>query len=183
MAVGAYPDIGGLGFPTRSPAVLSPRCYHTGGGGPVAGTVGTDTPAGTNQTPVATETYMAEIIVMHTCIVQGIAMKNGAVAGTDKLCAALLDGNGNVLAQSAAAGITASGTSAYQALVFGAPIQLRPGVYYVAVQTNGTTTRLAAHTVGKFGAGKATGTTFGTFTGLTPPVTFTTALGPMASLY
>ncbi len=151
----------------------------------VGGVVGTDVPAGNDTTPVATTTYLAEVIVGHTCLVTGIAVKNGSVAGTDKLCVALLDVNGNVLAQSDPAGVTASGTSAYQRLPFLTPgaIQIRPGVYYVAQQANGTTTRLCTFHVGSFGTGSILSGTFGVFVAAAPPVTFTADKGPMAQLY
>jgi hypothetical protein len=166
----AFPKLRPAGFAAPLPASVSPRCYHTGGTGPIAGTCGTTLSAGDNTTPSATETYMCELIVLHTCLVKGISFKNGNTVGTDKAAAALLDSQGNVLATSAVAGATTSGANSYQALDFAVPagpIQLTPGVYYVALQFNGT----------------ATGTTFGTFTGLTPPITFTASLGPMASLY
>lgn len=193
MATAAYPLLSPGGYPVRTPsASLSSRCYHTGGVGPIGGVVGTNTASGNDTAGANTMTFVTEILIMHTCLVSGIAVKNGSVAGTDKLCAALLDGAQNVLAQSDPAGATASGTSAYQALAFvGGPIQLRPGIYYVAEQANGTTTRIATHTVGAFGAKKTTAggsaNVFGKFdktnNPLTIPVTFTANEGAMASLY
>lgn len=179
----AYPNLKGL-FPNSSKGTLSPRMFHTGGVPyTAAATVGTDGWGGNNTTPVATETYFAELLVTHTCLVRGIAVKNGSAAATDKYVVALLDAAGTVLANSDTAGTVASGTSAYQAISFTNPIQLTPGTYYVALQANGTTTRFATHSLGKFGAGKQTGTVFGTLTALVPPVTFTTNLGPIASLF
>jgi hypothetical protein len=180
----AMPNLKPGGFQSPVKPSMSARLFHTGGAPYTAtATVGTDGWGGNNNTPVATETYFAEVLVTHTCLVRGIAVLNGSAAATDKYVAALLDVAGNVLANSAVAGITASGTSAYQALDFTAPIQLPPGPYYVALQANGTTTRFATHSKGKFGAGKQTSTVFGTLTGLVPPLTFTTNLGPIASLY
>jgi len=40
-----------------------------------------------------------------------------------------------------------------------------------------------SHVVGNFGAGKLTSQTYGAMPGATMPTTFTTALGPIASLY
>lgn len=180
----AYPNLNPAGFNSRIKASMSARMFHTGGVPySAAATIGTDGWGGNNNTPSATETYMAEVLVTHTCIVRGIAVLNGSAAATDKYVVGLLDAAGNVLANSDLAGTTASGTSAYQALSFTNPVQVPPGTYWVALQANGTTTRFATHTKGKFGAGKATGTTFGTLTGLTPPVTFTTNVGPIASLF
>ena len=180
----AHPALNPGGFLSRIKGSMSARLFHTGGVAyTAAATVGTDGWGGNNNTPSATETYMAEVLVTHTCLVTGIAVMNGSAAATDKYVAGILDAAGNVLGNTALAGTTASGTSAYQSIPLTAPIQLTPGTYWVALQANGTTTRFASHTKGKFGAGKATGTVFGTLTGLTPPLTFTASLGPIASLY
>jgi hypothetical protein len=50
-------------------------------------------------------------------------------------------------------------------------------------QFNNTSQRYRSHVVGNFGAAKLTGTTYGTYPTVTIPTTFTTALGPIASLY
>lgn len=159
-------------------ATVSPRLVHTGGVTIMAAADGTDT------TPSATETYVSEIFVPCNMTVTGIAVFNGSVAGTDKLCAILYDATGAAVAQSAAAGVTATGVDSFQRLPLTTPYAAKgPATYYVGCQANGTTTRLNTHTVGNFAAQKKTGETFGAATTLTIAGTFTTAVGIIASLY
>lgn len=164
------------GFPSTFQGSISPKaCCHTGGVAPAAAADFNDT------TPSATETYMAEVTVPFPCLVSGIAIFSGSV-WSDNFQAALLDANGSVLATTAS---TAGNTTAdtHQKVAVSTPVRVQPGTYFVALQINGTTSRFNSHIKGIFGAGKATGTTYGTFTGLTVPTTFTTALGPVATLY
>jgi hypothetical protein len=87
-----------------------------------------------------------------------------------------------VIAQSAST--AQSGTAALQAFAFTtAPTLKGPGVYYIGVQFDSTSARFRTHALGVAGASKKTGETYGTFTTITPPTTFTTALGPVGSLY
>lgn len=152
----------------------SPRCCHTGGN---PASVSTDF---TDSTPVVTEEYLAEVIVPFPTTVNGIALFNGSVASGNQI-AILRDYLGNVLGQSASTAM--SGTDAYQKHALIAPVRLDAGVYYVSSQVDNTTARLNNHTIGVFGAGKLTGQTYGTVVAATMPVTFTTALGRVATLY
>lgn len=153
----------------------SPRNCHTGG---VPATQTTD---GNDTTPSITETYIAEVFVPANCTVTGIAVLNGsAVAGNIK--AALHDSAGAVLGSSAST--AASGTDAYQKLDLSTPLAVvGPATYYVSQQCSSTSQRLNTHILGTFGASKKTGETYGTHTAITPPTSFTTAQGPIASLY
>jgi hypothetical protein len=156
----------------------APRCIHTGG------VTVTQTTDGNDTTPVITETYIAEVFVPANMSITGIAIFNGSAVGTDKLVAALYDSTGAVVANSALAGVTATGTDTFQRLPFTAPYSARgPATYYVGLQVNGTTYRFNSHIAGNFGASKKTTELFGTLTTITPPTTFTTAVGPIASLY
>lgn len=156
----------------------SPRCIHTGG------VTATQTTDGNNSTPVVTETYLAEVFIPANMSITGIAIFNGSAVGTDKLIVALYDSTGAVVANSALAGTTAVGTDAFQKIDFTAPYSAKgPATYYVGLQVNGTTYRFNSHILGTFGAGKKTSEVFGTLTTITPPTTFITALGPIASLY
>jgi hypothetical protein len=156
----------------------APRCIHTGG------VTVTQTTDGNDTTPVITETYIAEVFVPANMSITGIAIFNGSAVGTDKLVAALYDSTGAVVANSALAGVTATGTDTFQRLPFTAPYSARgPATYYVGLQVNGTTYRFNSHIAGNFGASKKTTEVFGTLTTITPPTTFTTAVGPIASLY
>lgn len=163
------------GFSSNVRGTASPRNFAVGGN------PGTNAADFTNTTPATTETYMGEILVSLPCRVKGLAVMAGSV-WSDNVTVALLDDAGNVLAQSAT---TAGSTTAdaYQLFPFATAVDLSPGTYYAAVQLDGTTSRINTHTIGAFGGAKATGTTYGTFTGLTVPRTFTTAVAPVATLY
>lgn len=157
---------------------VTPRLCHTGSNPPQATTDFSD------YTVVATETIRAEIFVPANTSSTGVALFNGsAVAGNVQLW--LIDSTGASVA--ATASTAQSGTDAYQRIAWtGGPIALKgPATYWVAAQgnTGGGTSKINTHTVGNFGADKQTGTTFGTLTVATAPTTFTTALGPVASLY
>jgi hypothetical protein len=76
-----------------------------------------------------------------------------------------------------------SGTDAYQRIPLTATLDIVGGTYFVLEQIDNTTARVNTHTLGNGGASKKTGETYGTFTTITAPTTFTTAQGPIASLY
>ncbi len=176
---------GGL-VPKRNESSIlnSARCCHTGGEPAIATTSGTDA------TPVVTEIYLAEVLLPLASTVTGIAIFNGS-AVTDDVKVGLFDKNGTLIATNATggAGTTQAGTDAYQRIPFTAALEVGAGAYYVGIIFDGTTSRFNAHTVGNFGAGKLTGHVYATAfettatSGLTMPTTFTTALGPIASLY
>lgn len=172
-ATGAITPTGGLaaggGF------AVSPRLCHTGNVVPMAATPGTDT------TPVTTETYIAEVFVPANCTLTGVSIYNGsAVAGNMKV--GLANSSGVVVASSASTAV--SGTEAYQRVPFSATYAAKgPATYYVLLQNNNTSNRFRSHLKGDFGASKKTGETFGTFTTITVPTTFTASLAPIASLY
>lgn len=170
FAVGGV-KVGSFGSGTTGAA---PRCIYTGGHPPRTNTDGTDA------TPVVTETYIAEILVPVSTLMTGFALFNGSVAsGNIKI--GLYSKAGAVLAQSASTAM--SGTDAFQRVPLTATYQLAPGTYYIGLQVDNTTARFNTHTFGNFGASKKTGETYGTLTTITPPTTFTTALGPMGGLY
>lgn len=158
--------------------LASPRTVHTCGiGGNAASS------AFTNQTPVATEVYIAEVFVPAGMTITGVSVFNGTVA-SGNMKVGLADLNGVVVATSAST--AASGTSAYQNVPFAATYQATGGAtYYVLTFYDNATQRTNAHTVAAHcGAAKQTGQTYATgFTTITPPTTFTTALGPVAGLY
>lgn len=152
--------------------------FHTGGNPPLAAA------DGTNLDIVITETYRCEIYVPANFSSTGIAVFNGtAVAGN--LQAWLIDSTGTGIASLVTASTAASGTTAFQRIPWvGGPFTIKgPATYWVAVQGNNAGGDLRTHVVGSFGADKQSGTTFGTLTVATAPVTFTTGLGPLASLY
>ena len=152
-----------------------PSVFATVSGLPHSATSGTDT------TPVVTEEYVGEIFVPMNCQVTGFSVLNGsAVAGNIRF--ALYDSNGGIITTTAST--AASGTAAYQAVPFAAVTQLKgPAKYFIGMQNDSTSNRFRSHTIGVAGASKKTGQTYGTFTTLTPPTTFTTALAPIGALY
>lgn len=156
---------------------LSPRNWHTCNIGANAATA-----AFTDQTPVATEVYFAEIFVPANATITGVAVYNGsAVSGNMKV--GLANSSGVVVATSAST--AASGTTVYQRVPFtGTYAAVGPATYYVLTFYDNNTQRPTAFTVGNCAANKQTGQTFATgFTTITPGTTFTTALGPVAALY
>jgi len=153
-----------------------PSNWHTGG---MTAQVNTD---GTDATPSVTETYVAAVHVPANATITGISIFNGSATGSGNVTAFLANSTGTVVANTASTAI--SGTDAFQRVAFtGTYAAKGPATYYVATQYNNTSSRFNTHTFGDFRAGKITGTVYGTLVSFTPPTSFTTALGPIASLY
>lgn len=155
---------------------VSPRNMHTGSNPPAVSTDFSD------YTVVVTETIRSEIFVPANTSSTGVAIFNGsAVAGN--LTGYIIDSTGAQIATTAST--AQSGTDAYQRIAWTAgPIALvGPATYWIAFQGNNTGGKINTHTIGNFGADKQTGTVFGTLTVAASPTTFTTALGPVATLY
>lgn len=117
----------------------------------------------------------------------GIAVHVGTTGGTDKWIVELHDSTGALLATSALAGVTVSTTAGlWQQFPFTAKFSAAPGNYFIAVQSNGTTALLDTYNYatapGGIVTGSATGV-FGTSASITPPTTYTAALGPKATVY
>lgn len=156
--------------------VSAPNLIATGG---VPAQVST---AGTDATPVITEFYYAQIWVPGNVLVTGVSVMNGSVA-SGNIKVGIADANGNQLNTSASTAM--SGTDAYQRVSFANTITLvGPATYYVEEFIDNTTARVNTHTFGDFRAAKVTAQVYATgFTNFTPATTFTTALGPIASLF
>lgn len=154
----------------------SARNMHTGGN---PASVSTDF---SDATPSTTETYYSEVFVPANVTLTGVALFNGSNV-TGNVTVYLTNSAGTNLAHSAST--AGSGTDAYQRVPFTATYAaVGPATYYVVAQYSSATARYNAHTIGNFGTGKDTATTYGTFpTTPTIPTTFTTALGNVASLY
>lgn len=154
---------------------ISPRTVQTCGGNP-------SMVAYTAQTPVATEVYNAEVLVPANVTVTGVAVFNSAtISGNVKV--GLANSAGAIVATSASTAM--AGTSQYQLVPFTATYAaLGPATYYVVVFYDNNTVRPNTITQGSCGVAKQTGQVYATgFTTITPPTTFTTALGPVANLY
>lgn len=162
----------------RNPDVAaSPRCIHTGNDPASISTDGNDT------TPSITETYFCELYVPESMLVTGISVFNGSAAAGN-ITAALYRGSSSLVAGTITASTAQAGTDAYQNIPFTAPVTLLAGTYYVALQFSSASARFNSHLLGAYGAGKMTGTVYGTMpSGVTVPTTFTANLGPFASLY
>lgn len=174
---GAYTPTGGVA--AAGGFTISPRNFGTCG---TNGAAVAATSAFTNQTPVITEVYIAEVFVPANATITGVANLNGTVA-SGNLKVGLFNSAGALLATSAST--ASSGTTAYQLVPFTAPLAVvGPATYYVGTLYDNTTVRGTTFTSGSCGAAKQTGQVYATgFTTITPPTTFTTALGPVANLY
>lgn len=169
----------------------SARLFHTGSAPAIISTDGVSAAVG-----ATTELYVAELCVSHTCLVTGIALFNGSNVTDDAKCA-LYDKYGVLMR--ATAGTQQVNADTYQLIPFAtgplgaaATTIVLPGpmTYYVAVCYDGTTSTLQTFGTGAFGAGKITSLVYatnfaaaGTALTITVPTTFTTLLGPLASLY
>ncbi len=171
---GAITSTGGVapagGFATKA------RLFHSGG---IPARLNTD---GTDSTPVITEVYYAEVFIDANTTVTGVSNFNGSVA-SGNLKVGLFNSSGALVATSASTAM--SGTDAYQRIPFTTPYSaVGPATYYIGVIVDNTTARINTHVFGDFVAAKQTGQVYATgFTTITLATTFTTGLGPIASLY
>lgn len=160
---------GPLNLPVINLGSLALTSYETNGTAPVAGSMN-----------------LTEIYVPYYQTWTGIGVLNGTTVGTDNHLVALYGSNGALLANSAVAGTVSAGASVMQNRAFTAPITLAPGRYFLGVQSNGTTATLR-HLLAANGSNVCTSVTAGTFgtvpATLTPPATFTTAVGVICQLY
>lgn len=155
---------------------IAANLVHTGAWKPLAITDGTEA------TCVATTTYIAQIYIPARMTVTGFSLVNAtAVAGN--LTVGLADSTGAPIAAAVSATTAASGTAAYQRIPFAVAYVANPGTYYVQLQCNNTGMKFLTHTIGDFRTTSQTSGTYGTRVAFTPPTTFTTAVGPVGSLY
>jgi hypothetical protein len=166
---------------TAGGLTASARLCHTGGN---PANVSTD---GTNLSIVVTELYVAEVFIPCNMTVTGVSVFWGdATEGNAKVM--LFNSAGTRLALSASTDVSAHTADAYSTRIpFSAAYGAKgPATYYVGVICDTNTHRINTHVIGDFGAGKITGLVYATEAGyatITPPTTFTTGLGPIASLY
>lgn len=141
---------------------------------------------GTSAVHVAGTIYSGEIFLPRSKLITGIGVLNGAIVGTDNLIVALYNLKGTLLMTSALAGVLSAGANAFQEIPFISPLQvMTDGVYWLAVQCNGTTAttrRIAASTYLR--RCKTTAGTFGTIPRfIAPPTTFTADVSPIGYVY
>ncbi len=141
------------------------------------------TTAGTDTAGVATQVWVGELRITSNTLLTGLSYLIGSVGGTDKAIAILYDSLGNVLANSALAGVTVGTTATMQRLPFVTAYPAGPGLYYVGISTNGTTAKIRTQAFGDTNAGVITAQTFGTLVAITPPSTFTASQAPVVMTY
>lgn len=155
----------------------SPRTVSTGGRGATALTTGTDTAFTT------TDTYIAEVFIPANMTITGVSVLQGTTTGNGHLSVALANSSGVVVASSATTTTTGTATT-YTQVAFSSTYAAKgPATYYVLVQGDSTSDHIRMHAAGNFGASLKTSETYGTFTTVTAPTTFTAAQGPIADLY
>lgn len=147
-------------------------------------------PAPTQVTDVSGKLWYSAIQIPSSVVLTGACQMNGNGTLADKMIFALWDRNGNVLANTAVAGVAQSGTSVLQCQNFVNPVVVQgPGLYYIGVQGNGTTAAsIAAIPTGgaptNYPTGVQTGGTFGTIAKITSPATtFTAGVGPIMAVF
>jgi hypothetical protein len=140
---------------------------------------------GTNTTPVSGTIYVSELWLPSNKTLVGGAFLNGAAVGTNAAIVALYSAAGALLASSALAGVITSGINSFQEIAFTAPYAVvGPGKYFLAYQTNGTTTRLRTIATATYlNTASATAGVFGTLGAITPPTTTTADTGPIGYVY
>lgn len=137
--------------------------------------------SGTDATAVNTETYIAEIDIPVQTTLTGIQWM-GLATSTGNVQFSLADSTGAVITAAQTASTATAATANYQTAAFAATYVAKPGKYFLLMQNSGSN-HYRAHLIGVFGCSKKTGETYGTFTAVTAPTTFTTNLCPIAATY
>lgn len=134
-----------------------------------------------------TEIYCTELDLPYSLNLTGLAVLNGTTVGTNKHFAILYDSGGNVLANSAVAGVTTANASTYQHLDFVTKYYaVGPARYFACDGLNGTTDTIRhaiTSTNDNVLGGTVTGQVFGTAAAITVPSSFTTAKVPYFAVY
>lgn len=142
------------------------------------------TSAGSSQTVVAGSIYGADLVVGGSAatpfISTGGAILNGATAATDLLIYILYDSAGNVVANTALAGTLSANANVFQKIVWTSPVQLVPGEYHLAWQSNGSTATFRSISTAT-NVNVLTESQTGVFATLAP-LTINTTIPPVAGL-
>lgn len=122
-------------------------------------------------------------------VLNGVNVKMGGTGGTDLWGVGLYNSAGVLVASSNNSGVTAGVANTWFQLPFysgsaNTPFVCPPGVYYIGIQSNGTTATLGTYNAPTFPlfTGSKTGSFFNVTT-ITPPTTYTASLGPKVFLY
>lgn len=160
----------------------------SGGANPITGAISLQQLAtlisfygnGLSKTMVAGSIYYSEVNIGYPAVLTGLGVKVGATGGTDDWNVGLYSSAGALLATSILTGTVAGTAATWQQIPFTATYTLtQGGVYFLALQSNGTTATfeaLNAPTSPTFTGSKTGG--FGTWTSITPPTTYTADVGP-----
>jgi hypothetical protein len=136
---------------------------------------------GTNTTPVSGTIYYAQLNLPVGITISKIGCMNGGTAATDKLIYALYNSAGTLVANTSLSGVTATGTDQFQEIALATNYAAVPGLYFVAWQDNGTTTRFRTAATATY-VTQITGSQTGTFATLpsitSVATTFTADVGP-----
>lgn len=135
----------------------------------------------------STEIYCSEVDLPYSMVLTGAAILNGTTVGTNKHFLILYDSSGNVLANTATAGVTTAVASVYQKINFvNKYFAVGPARYFVCEGLNGTTDTIR-HAITAVNdniiGGTVTTQVFGTAAAVTLPTTFTTAKAPYVALF
>lgn len=142
---------------------------------------------GTNTTDIAGQLWVTDVFVPVTKTVTKIGFLQGGTATTDNCLVALYDPNGKLLTTSALAGVVLSGANTFQEqTLLAAKTIPGPGIYYAAVQCNGTAAG-AIQTVPSPYTTVRTSVISGAFgtvpASITTPTSFTAAQAPVIYLF
>jgi hypothetical protein len=153
----------------------APTVFNTGGA------LFPSVSSGNDSTAVNTETYISEIYIPVQTTLTGVQWM-GLATSTGNVQFSLADSTGAVITAAQTASTATAATANYQTAAFAATYLAKPGKYFLLMQNSGSN-HYRAHTIGVFGCSKKTGETYGTFTAVTAPTTFTTNLCPIAATY
>lgn len=134
----------------------------------------------------AGDIYYSSCYIGSNCTLTGIMLGVGSVGGTDSWIAILYSSAGAVLANSSTSGIAVGSSASKQKFAFTSTYAATgPGLYYIGLQSNGTTAKFQAYinSVEAWTAALKTGNSFGTLTLGTPATTYTGSQGPVACTY
>lgn len=141
--------------------------------------------AGTSQVVVPGTTYIIDLVNPFTHPVTGVQILTGAASGAGNGLVTLYDREGFLIASSASTA-TSAVANAFSKIPFTAPVILPgPQQYFVGYQgSNATDTiRVLPAANALFELTTSVTGTFGSTPNITPPTTFTTLVGPLATLY
>lgn len=143
---------------------------------------------GTNTTD-AIQLWMTDIFVPANQTISTIGVLQGGTAGTDKILVTIYDLGGNLIANSATAGVSLSGANTFLELVLLTPTLLKgPSYYFIGVQGNGTAAgaiqTIPASTFVGVRANSVTAGSFGTLPSpISVPTSFVATKGPIVYMY